>query len=132
MGRMPVARGSSVPPWPALAALNRRRTLPTACVEVTPDGLSMISQPLTGSPLRLRAIARPDFTRAPPWLGFCGRREIASHPRIVQQFLDPVGLLEGGIGGEADRGRHPQIDLVRQLGPEVAAGVIERRHQFRR
>src|SRR5262245_53132860 len=120
MGRMPVASGSSVPPWPAFAALNSRRILPTTCVEVTPDGLSMLSQPLTGSPLRLRAIAGSSLAAARLRRI---RRQIPRHPRVVQQLFDAVRLRKAGIGGEADRGRHPQIDLVRQLGAEIAAGV---------
>src|SRR5262245_15765590 len=121
IGRMPVARGSSVPPWPALAALNSRRILPTTCVEVTPDGWWMLNRPLTGSPVRLRAIAGPGLAAAR--LRHIGR-QIPRHPRVVQQLFDAVRLRKACIGGEADRGRHAQIDLVRQLGAEIAAGVI--------
>src|SRR4051794_82686 len=57
MGRTPVAIGSSVPPWPAFSALSRRRARAITWVDVIPGGLSMTSQPWTGSPFRLRATA---------------------------------------------------------------------------
>src|SRR3546814_14212269 len=53
---MPVANGSRVPACPALAASNTRRTVATACAELTPDGLSMTTQPCTGWPRLRRAI----------------------------------------------------------------------------
>src|SRR3990172_11192457 len=56
IGSTPVASGSSVPAWPAFCALNRCLTRPTALVEFSPCGLSRMSQPLTGKPLRCRAM----------------------------------------------------------------------------
>src|SRR5258708_322559 len=56
LGRMPLARGSRVPAWPAFWALNRRRIRLTAWVEPRSTGLSSTIQPETGSPLRLRPI----------------------------------------------------------------------------
>src|SRR6185312_11999529 len=55
----PVAIGSSVPAWPAFCASKTRLTAPTTCVEVTPDGLSTITQPCTAEPFFLRGIAEP-------------------------------------------------------------------------
>src|SRR6516164_1901413 len=113
MGRSPVASGSRVPPWPALAAWNRRRTAPTAWVEVMPAGLSRTSQPSTFSPRRLAAI------------GLVLLGEIADDAGATQQHLDAVRLAEGPVGLEADGGCDPEIDGIGQRLAEIARGVIE-------
>src|SRR5260221_7648790 len=127
---MPVASGSSVPPWPAFWASNRRRMAPTAWVEVMPSGLSRISQPLTFSPrLRLAiiglVIGRVGRDRCGLAI-FRFRRQIARHQRIMQQGFDPVGLLEAFVEAEAQHRRHPEIDLARQLAAEEGSGAVER------
>src|SRR5829696_6619309 len=47
IGRIPDARGSSVPAWPAFLAFRVRFATATACVEVMPTPLSSTSQPCT-------------------------------------------------------------------------------------
>src|SRR5690348_8651132 len=121
MGSRPVARGSRVPPWPALAAWNRRRTAPTAWVEVMPAGLSRTSQPSTFSPRRLAATALlpiltlslvPTLVLWSARLVLVGFRQILGDRRAAQQHLDAVGLAEGPVGLEADRGGDAEIDRV--------------------
>src|SRR5215468_11299784 len=126
MGSSPVARGSRVPPWPALAAWNRRLTAPTAWVEVMPAGLSRTSQPSTFSPRRLAAtalllilvlrLARLLLVRL---------RQILGNRWAAQQHLDAVGLAEGSVRLEADRGGDPEIDRVGQRLAEIAGGMVE-------
>src|SRR5262245_59636941 len=53
IGRMPVAMGSRVPPWPTFAASSARFTRATAVAEVSPAGLSRAIQPWIGRPLLL-------------------------------------------------------------------------------
>src|SRR5258706_6546038 len=48
-GRRPVAKGSSVPVWPAFAAARARRAMPSARVEVIPAGLSTSRTPEGGA-----------------------------------------------------------------------------------
>src|SRR5476651_2532849 len=85
MGSRPVASGSRVPPWPALAALKTRRTSPTAAVEVMPAGLSRISQPSTRSPRRLRPITLVLWAFI---LGAGILLQIADDGGVLQQPLD--------------------------------------------
>src|SRR3990170_7265727 len=92
IGSTPVASGSRVPPCPALAASRARRTAVTARVDVMPSGLSRMSQPWTGRPRRLRAIAIAAVGRLVP--------EIAGDRRFVQQAFDAVGAVEGRVGLE--------------------------------
>src|SRR5580658_10542469 len=54
IGSTPEASGSSVPAWPAFLALNRYLTCATACVEVSPTGLSRQTQPLTSTRVERR------------------------------------------------------------------------------
>ena len=45
-GRIPVAKGSSVPPWPTFLRFNVLEILVTICLDVTPACLSTMTQPL--------------------------------------------------------------------------------------
>src|SRR5205085_11207867 len=92
IGSTPVASGSSVPPCPALAAPVIRRTAPTAWLELSPSGLSRMTQPWIGRPPRLRPIAvfiaiAGIRTLAP----LLGAGDVALDIRAVQQRLDPAG-----------------------------------------
>ena len=82
--------GSSVPAWPALAALKAQRILPTAWAEVMPRGLSKTNQPCTGLPRRLRPII--------PVL--VPRRQIWGDIVAPQQLLDMVGVVKAVIDAE--------------------------------
>src|SRR5207237_10749657 len=104
----PEAIGSSVPAWPAFCASKTRFTMPTTCVEVTPIGLSMIIQPCTGSPLRLRAIAV--FTILS---GF----QVALNTRGFEQRLDFLRLGERIVFREPKFGCEAQTNPV----PKTAA-----------
>src|SRR5262245_43911442 len=84
MGRIPVASGSSVPPWPAFIALKARRTAATAPAEDRPSGLSRTSQPSTLSPLRVLAI------------------EVALHIGCAQGRVNAAGIVERRIGNETE------------------------------
>ena len=44
-GRIPDAKGSSVPAWPNFFCLKRRLIIPPALVDVMPSGLSKMIQP---------------------------------------------------------------------------------------
>src|SRR5260370_12417724 len=112
MGSRPVARGSRVPPWPALAASKKRRTAATAEVEVIPACLSRMSQPSTFWPRRLRAIVAVFL-------------QIANHGGILQQTFDAPDIVEGEIGGKSDRRRHPQFDRAGKPRAEESAGAIQ-------
>jgi hypothetical protein len=73
-------------------ACNRLREDPEyriLCVEVIPAGLSTMSQPLTESPLRCRAIAPPPRSRLVV--------EVAGDLGPREQLIDARGGLEGGI-----------------------------------
>ena len=63
IGRMPVAKGSSVPPWPAFAAASVRFTRATTVDDEIPEGLSTAIQPWIGWPFGLRAIGFVDWGR---------------------------------------------------------------------
>src|SRR5690349_3068265 len=97
IGRMPVASGSSVPPCPAFIAPVRRRTAPTAWLELMPNGLSSTIQPWIGVPFRLRAIA-PAVVLFPLRLVVAAfvrlRFEVALNLRPVQQGVDAAGVVE--------------------------------------
>src|SRR4249920_3816508 len=138
MGSSPVARGSRVPPWPAFAAWNTRRTAPTAWVEVMPTGLSRMTQPSTFSPRRLPAIgfAFPGDViavvialgalRLLPILGrILGLGQVTGDGRAAQQLLDPIRLAESEVGLEADGGRHPEFDGIGERLAEIAGSPVE-------
>src|SRR5829696_8167830 len=77
IGSTPLASGSSVPPWPAFCAPNKRRTLPTAGVEPSPTGLSSTTQPSILSPFLLRDI--PAVYDGKPLCASGGFRQAAGH-----------------------------------------------------
>src|SRR5262249_9746541 len=122
MGKRPVASGSSVPPWPALAASNKRRTAPTADVEVIPKALSRTTQPSTRLPRRLHPIVLV------PWVATLIRGvlgQVARDIGIVQQPLDALRLVEGKVGREMDRRCHAQLDLVGQAHAKKGRGAVQ-------
>src|SRR5579862_8406250 len=85
----PVAIGSRVPAWPAFWASNTRLTIPTTWVEVTPSGLSTITQPWTGAPFFLRLIGR-----AFACVRIVGLRKVLLHPRGFEDRFDLLSLGE--------------------------------------
>src|SRR3546814_20845756 len=93
MGSTPVAIGSRVPPCPALAAFSSRRARETTWVEVGPAGLSTTSQPFTGRPLRLRAMAVVLLLAGPA----IPHAHVARGLSRVQQPVDSLGLVERGV-----------------------------------
>src|SRR5689334_25298150 len=105
--RTPVAIGSRVPAWPAFWASKMRRTAPTTCVEVTPCGLSMITQPCTGWP----------FLRFPIVVGL---REIALDARGLEDGLDLLGFGEGFVLDETQIGREFHRDRVTEFTAQEA------------
>src|SRR6185312_1295541 len=118
IGSTPVASGSSVPPWPAFSASSARRTAATARLEVMPNGLSRTSQPCSGTPRRLRAIAVRLIRRV------CrGRRQIALDLGPVQQLVDAAGMIEGGVESEGQTGREAQRHLARELTAQIAGAA---------
>src|SRR3546814_11812000 len=92
MGSTPVAIGSRVPPCPALAAFSSRRARETTWVEVGPAGLSTTSQPFTGRPLRLRAMAVVLLLAGPA----IRHADVATRPSGVPQPVGALGLVERG------------------------------------
>src|SRR6185437_16492119 len=111
IGSTPVASGSSVPPWPALAASSRRRTAPTAWLELMPEGLSSTSQPCTGWPFLFIFVGRL-LARLPALLRL-GLGEVALDLRPVQQLVDAAGMVEGGVECEGEARREAQRHLAR-------------------
>src|SRR5689334_18428976 len=125
MGRMPVARGSRVPAWPAFCASKMRFTTLTAWVEVMSAGLSRISQPSTFWPF-LRRIVAVLVIRVFLIIAF---RDVAGDDGIVQQTLDLARLLEGLVFLEADLRGELQLHDPHQLAPEIAGGAVQRGDQ---
>src|SRR5437763_6943155 len=119
IGSTPVASGSSVPPCPALAAPVIRRTAPTAWLELSPSGLSRMTQPWIGRPPRLRPIAVFVFAR-PVLATLLGAGDVALDVGAVQQGLDTAGMIEGGVELEAQRRHVPQIKLARDQAAHEA------------
>src|SRR5262252_4170158 len=93
-GRMPLASGSRVPAWPALAAPVARRTRLTTCIEVSPTGLSMTSQPWIGVPRCLRATSAVRVAAIVVVVVV----EIGHDAWIMQQLLDASGVIKAAIG----------------------------------
>src|ERR1051326_6379033 len=109
----PVAMGSSVPAWPAFWALNTRLTVETAWVEVTPCGLSRITQPWTASPFFLRLIA-------------VVLQKVLLYPGRFEQVFDLLGLGEGGVFDEAQLRREAQRDGLAHQPADETLVPIER------
>src|SRR6185312_9222051 len=117
-GSTPVASGSSVPPWPAFSASSARRTAATARLEVMPKGLSRTSQPCSGTPRRLRAIAVGLIRRLR-----LGRRQIALDLGPMQQLVDAAGVVEGGVESEGESRREAQRHLARELPAQISGAA---------
>src|SRR5512132_57920 len=118
MGRTPVASGSSVPPWPALAAPVARRTLLTTAADVRPAGLSITSQPLSALPRRRSATSTgPAFVMVPIVL------DITRNRRIAQDSCDAIRLLERSVDAEGQVRGELQVDALSDTPPEKALGA---------
>ena len=134
-GNTPEASGSRVPAWPAFFALKRYFNCATACVEVTPTGLSRLIQPLTSTRGERRGgdLRRFDGPRC----GLGGRRvdfglvahlpsssssaQIARDARRLQQRVD-FGLRgKAVVEREAQVRREFEIDA---LGDQRAQGLL--------
>src|SRR5512146_817833 len=115
MASTPVAIGSSVPACPAFCASKMRRTWPTTCVEVTPFGLSTITQPWTGEPFFLRLI-----------VVFGGIRQIAAHALGLEKILDLLRFRERFVFDESEVGRELELDHMPQLAADEGAMTVER------
>src|SRR5690349_11891474 len=113
----PLASGSSVPAWPALAAFSARRTRPSAVVEPIPAGLSRTSQPSTLSAPFL-FIVRSGFRR----------REIAPHFGPAQRRFDLARFFERAVRRKSDLRRHTQLHRARNLAAQEARGALQRLH----
>src|SRR5260370_10817522 len=118
IGSTPVASGSSVPPCPAFSASSARRTAATARLEVMPGGLSRTSQPWSGTPRRLRAIAVGLLRRIRLRL-----RQVALDFGPVQQLVDADGMVEGGVEGEGEPRGEAQRHLARELCAQIAGAA---------
>src|SRR5690349_24644499 len=114
-GRMPLASGSRVPPWPAFSASKRRRTIATARAELTPRGLSSTSQPWTGWPRRLRATVVLGVVFVP----VRGFRDVALHLRAMQDLVDAVRVLEGHVQHERERRREAERHFARDQSAQI-------------
>src|SRR5918998_6774145 len=120
-GRTPVAKGSSVPPWPTFWALVSRLTRATTSVEVTPSPLSTTSQPLMGRPLRLR----PRIV-VPPRGGGAVVGGGGAH-LLADQALEPGRVVEQLVGHEGEVGGVPQVHLARDHPRELPRRPLEPR-----
>src|ERR1700719_3028589 len=109
---MPVASGSRVPACPAFCAPNARRTLPTALVEPSPAGLSRMTQPETGRPLRLRPIAR---------------LKVLGDLRVVEQALHPLRRAEALVVHELQLRGEAQVDLTPQSTAQQPRAAVQPR-----
>src|SRR5580704_16438423 len=125
IGSTPVARGSSVPPCPAFSASSARRAAATARLDVMPKGLSRTSQPWSGTPRRLRAIAVGLLPRVrlPP-------RQVALDLGPVQQFVDAVGMIERRVEREGEAGREAQRHFARELTAQIAGAARQALDDF--
>src|SRR3954447_6227605 len=112
IGRMPVASGSSVPAWPTFCALVRRLTRVTTSVEVMPSPLSITSQPLMGTPLRLR-----------PRIVFS--LDGAAGPLVAQEALEAGRLVEQLVGHELEPRRVLQAHRPGHAAGQLPRGALE-------
>src|SRR6185437_12592863 len=119
IGRTPLASGSRVPAWPALAELSRRRTAITAAFEVIPTGLSRTSQPSIGSPRRLFAIGLADAVVRV----VARRRQIALDLGTVQQLVDAARVIERGVEREGETRRVAQRHFAGELAAQIAGAA---------
>src|SRR6266481_4806286 len=132
IGSTPVASGSSVPPCPALAAPVIRRTAPTAWLELSPSGLSRMTQPWMGRPPRLRPIAVFVVPGAVAMLAaLLGAGDVALDVGAVQERLDAAGMIEGGVELEAQRRHVAQIELARDQAAHEAGATLQRGQDLR-
>src|SRR5512147_1202293 len=121
MGRTPVARGSSVPPWPALAAPVARRTLLTTAADVIPAGLSITSHPLSAlARRRSTTLTIPAFVMVPvvPY--------ITSNHRITQDLCDAIRLLERSVEAERQVGDELQVNAFGDAPSQKRPGARQR------
>src|SRR5579872_6646274 len=134
IGRMPLASGSRVPPWPAFSASKRRRTIATALAELTPTGLSSTSQPWTGWPRRLRAtVVLGAVVLAAVVPGSVLRLgDVAPYLRPMQDLVDPVRLLERHVQREGERRREAERHLARDQPAQISGTPLQAREHLGR
>src|SRR5690348_3218317 len=128
-GRMPLASGSRVPPWPAFSALKRRRTAATARAELTPTGLSSASQPWTGWPRRLRVTVVLGTLVGGPMPGF-GDVPLDLGP--VQDLVDAIGVVEGLVEHEGERRREAERHLAGNETAQIGCATLQACERLRR
>ena len=92
-----------------------------------PSGLSRTSQPWSGRPRRLRAIAVGLLRRIALRL-----REIALDLGPVQQLVDAAGMVEGGVEREGETGRVAQRHFARELTAQIAGAARQSRDDLGR
>src|SRR5579872_74366 len=135
IGRTPEASGSSVPAWPAFLALNSQRNCETACVEVTPTGLSRQTQPLTSTREERRCprgLASSPVARV---RGSCSiiilvrNFKITRDARRMEKLVDPRLRIIAIVEDEAQIGRKFQIDAMRDLSPQRLLIALQRRER---
>src|SRR5690554_61927 len=88
-----------------------------------PDGLSMTSQPLMSRPLRRRAIVVLLLSRRLA----VARLDILAHPLAVQQAVDPLCLVEGGVEPEIQARGVAKLHHISQAPSEEGGGPLQRR-----
>src|SRR3954449_388960 len=112
IGRKPVESGSSGPGVATFRALVRRLTRVTTSVEVMPSPLSITSQPLMGTPLRLR----PRIV-----LSLDG----AARPLVAQEALEAGRLVEQLVSHELEPRRVLQAHRPGHAAGQLARGAPE-------
>src|SRR5258708_3855136 len=128
-GRMPLASGSRVPPWPAFSASKSRRTTATARAELTPTGLSSASQPWIGWPRRLRATVVLGTLVGARVLGF-GDVPLDFGP--VQDLVDAIGVIEGLVEHEGERRREAERHLAGDEPAQIGRAALQARERLGR
>src|SRR5688572_12056404 len=114
IGSIPVASGSKLPAWPALAAAKSRLARCNARFDDSPNGLSSSSSPNTS---RLGG-------RASATVGSVGIGLGTTH--VVDELAELDGAFGARVVAKAQVGRAPQLQRLGHARAEKSARLLER------
>src|SRR6266446_6425577 len=117
MGKSPVARGSSVPVWPAFWARYRRFAPCSAALDDRPRGLSRSRTPSIRRLLRADDVAAIMSGRVLMVFGNC----------VVDQLRQAQTRLDRIVVGEVQLRHAVQLEPVRELAAQISRGMLQRR-----
>src|SRR6266545_7381493 len=116
MGKSPVARGSSVPVWPAFWARYRRFARCSAALDDRPRGLSRSRTP------SIRRLLLTDGVAAVT----SGRMFMVVGNGVVDQLRKAQTRLDRIVVGEVQLRDAVELEAVRELAAQISCGVLQR------